>query len=480
MVFFTIKVISITRRHGYTMYFSRILLIANALILSGCVSLAPEYQRPELQVPEQLATDPLNKVNANEMEIFIPSWQSFIRDPQMKTLIQMALEKNKDLYLTALDVEEARVKFGLAGAEKYPQVSSSASGNYSQGLNQGASFDKKYNTSVDISYELDFWGRIQNLTEVDKAKFIASQEMNRATQIITIKTVAQAYLDIVYNQKLLLIAQQTRDSYLNSQSIVIQKVAAGKASLSDLEQAKGQIQSIDINIEKIRSDIARNKNLVSFLTNDYSHEIVLSDNADFNDSFIATPLMLSSEILLKRPDIMAAEQNIISENANIGVARAAFFPSISFNTSVANSNDSLSGLFDSSNGIWNFIPKITLPIFTGGANSRNLELAEIRKNKAIVNYEKSIQVAFREVKDALVIKFSLEKQGIAQEQYVQTLINILNQKQTSYQYGSLSYLDVLEAQRSLFTEQQNLLMLKIEQQKNEINLFSALGGGLIK
>ncbi|HGN1706144.1 TPA: efflux transporter outer membrane subunit [Providencia rettgeri] len=462
------------------MYFSRILLIANALILGGCVSLAPEYQRPELQVPNQFATDSLNKMKANETEIFIPSWQNFIRNPQMKKLIQTALEKNKDLYLTALEVEEARVLFGLAGAEKYPQVSSSVSGNYSQGLKQGSSFDKKYSAGVDISYELDFWGRIQNLTEADKAKFIASQEMNRATQIITIKTVAEAYLDIVYNQKLLLIAQQTRDSYLNSQSIVMQKVAAGKASLSDLEQAKGQVQSIDINIEKIRSDIARNENLVSFLTNDYSHEIVLSDNTDVNDLFIATPLILSSEILLKRPDIMAAEQNIISENANIGVARAAFFPSISFNTSVANSNDSLSGLFDSSNGIWNFIPKITLPIFTGGANSRNLELAEIRKNKAIVNYEKSIQVAFREVKDALVIKFSLEKQGIAQEQYVQTLINILNQKQTSYQYGSLSYLDVLEAQRNLFTEKQNLLMLKIEQQKNEINLFSALGGGLIK
>ncbi|WP_336879722.1 TolC family protein [Providencia rettgeri] len=195
---------------------------------------------------------------------------------------------------------------------------------------------------------------------------------------------------------------------------------------------------------------------------------------------ITTPSNIPSEILLKRPDIMAAEQNIISENANIGVARAAFFPSISFNTGIANNNESLTGLFDSSNGIWNFIPKITLPIFTGGSNSRNLELANIRKNKAIVNYEKNIQVAFREVKDALVIKSSLEKQLISQEQYVNTLQNVLIQKQASYRYGGLSYLDVLEAQRSLFTEQQNLLMLKIEQQKNEINLFSALGGGLIK
>nr|EIU9514517.1 TolC family protein [Providencia rettgeri] len=186
-----------------------------------------------------------------------------------------------------------------------------------------------------------------------------------------------------------------------------------------------------------------------------------------------------SEMLLKRPDIMAAEQNIISENANIGVARAAFFPSISFNTGIENSNDSLSGLFDSSNGIWNFIPKITLPIFTGGTNSRNLELATIRKNKAIVNYEKNIQVAFREVKDALAIKSSLEKQIFSQKQYVKTLEHVLAQKQASYQYGSLSYLDVLESQRILFTEQQNLLMLKIEQQKNEVNLFSALGGGQI-
>ncbi|SPZ21799.1 Cation efflux system protein CusC precursor [Providencia rettgeri] len=305
--------------------------------------------------------------------------------------------------------------------------------------------------------------------------------MSRATQIITIKTVAEAYLDVLYNQKLLLIAQETKQSYLNSQSIVMQKVAAGKAALSDLEQAKGQVQSISINIEKIESEIAKNENLLNFLTNDYATKINLDlGRYEPNYPLITTPPDIPSEILLKRPDIMAAEQNIISENANIGVARAAFFPSISFNTGIENSNDSLTRLFDSSNGIWNFIPKITLPIFTGGTNSRNLELANIRKNKAIANYEKSIQVAFREVKDALAIKSSLEKQLISQVQYVNTLQNVLTQKQASYRYGGLSYLDVLEAQRSLFTEQQNLLMLKIEQQKNEINLFSALGGGLIK
>ncbi|MCB6145638.1 efflux transporter outer membrane subunit [Providencia rettgeri] len=368
-----------------------------------------------------------------------------------------------------------------SGAEKYPQVSSSMSGDYGQSLESGSSFNKKYSAGIDISYELDFFGRIKNLSDADKAKFIASQEMKRATQIITIKTVAEAYLDVVYNQKLLLIAQETKQSYLNSQSIVMQKVAAGKAGISDLEQAKGQVQSISINIEKIESEIAKNENLLNFLTNDYATKINSGlGRYEPNYPLITAPPDIPSEILLKRPDIMATEQNIISENANIGVARAAFFPSISFNTGIENSNDSLTGLFDSSNGIWNFIPKITLPIFTGGTNSRNLELANIRKNKAIASYEKSIQVAFREVKDTLVLKSSLEKQLISQEQYVKTLQNVLIQKQASYRYGGLSYLDVLEAQRSLFTEQQNLLMLKIEQQKNEINLFSALGGGLIK
>lgn len=461
------------------MYFPKILLIANALILSGCVSLAPEYQRPNLNVPSQLSSGTLPL--AGKSTFSVPNWQAFIQEPQMKAVIQRALEKNSDLYLAALDVEEARTRFGLASAEKYPQINASMGGDYSQGLKSGSAFDKKYSAGVDISYELDFFGRIKNLTEADRAKFIASEEMHRATQILTIKTVAEAYLDVVYNQQLLFIAQETKASYLNSLSIVAQKVAAGKATLADLEQAKGQVQSIEINIEKINSEIARNENLVNFLTNDYIQKIKSPANHfEPNYPLITAPLSLSSDILLSRPDIMAAEQNIISENANIGVARAAFFPSISFNTGVSNSNDSLSGLFDSSNGIWNFIPKITLPIFTGGTNSRNLELANIRKNKAIVNYEKSIQVAFREVKDALVIKSSLEKQLTAQRLYVDTLQSVLSQKQASYRYGGSSYLDVLEAQRSLFTEQQNLLMLKIEQQKNEVTLFSALGGGFIK
>lgn len=463
------------------MYSPKILIIAYALILTGCVSLAPEYQRPNLKLPHQLNNHVSDAAKLDKTVLSIPSWDAFIQDPKMKSVIEIALAKNSDLYLAALDVEEARVRFGLAEAAKYPQVNTSMSGDYSQSLETGAPFNKKYTAGIDISYELDFFGRIKNLSDVDKAKFIASQEMKRATQIITIKTVAEAYLDVVYNQKLLLIAQETKQSYLNSQSIVMQKVSAGKAALSDLEQAKGQVQSISINIEKIESEIAKNENLLNFLTNDYATKIDSElGRFELNTSLITMPSNIPSEILLKRPDIMAAEQNIISENANIGVARAAFFPSISFNTGIANSNESLTGLFDSSNGIWNFIPKITLPIFTGGTNSRNLELANIRKNKAIANYEKSIQVAFREVKDALVIKSSLEKQLLSQEQYVKTLQSVLIQKQASYRYGGLSYLDVLEAQRSLFTEQQNLLMLKIEQQKNEINLFSALGGGLIK
>ena len=234
------------------MYSPKILIIAYALILTGCVSLAPEYQRPNLNVPQQFSSNIPDAVKQAQIELSIPSWDKFIQDPQMKRAIEIALEKNSDLYLAALDVEEARVRFGLAEAEKYPRVNSSMSADYSQSLESGTSFNKKYSAGIDISYELDFFGRIKNLSDADKAKFIASQEMNRATQIITIKTVAEAYLDVVYNQKLLLIAQETKQSYLNSQSIVIQKVAAGKAGLSDLEQAKGQVQSISINIEKMK------------------------------------------------------------------------------------------------------------------------------------------------------------------------------------------------------------------------------------
>ncbi|MTC60263.1 efflux transporter outer membrane subunit [Providencia rustigianii] len=458
------------------MYNLKILLLASSVILTGCISLEPEYQRPKLNIPVNIEPGVTSLMDENKTVFILPSWTDFIVDPNMQEIIRIALEKNPDLYLTVLDIEEAKIQFGITESELYPKVGISLSSEYSKNLQGESALSKKYNSGIDISYELDFFGKIKNLTQADRAKFLASKELNRAAEIITIKTVAQAYLDIVYNQELLSIAEETKSSYLNSQSIVMQKLIAGSATVSDVEQAKGQIQSVNIKMEKIKVEIDKNKNLLNYLTNNYTENI---DVVSVKYTPITIPSNIPSEILLNRPDVMAAEQNIIAENANIGVARAAFFPSISFNTGLSSSNESISGLFDSSNGIWNFIPKITLPIFTGNKNSKNLELANIRKNKSIVNYEKSIQTAFREVKDSMVLKSSIENQIISQQAYVVTLTNILSQKQAGYNYGSLSYLNVLDAQRNLFSEKQNLLMLEIEQQKNEINLFSALGGGNI-
>lgn len=458
------------------MYNLKILLLASSVILTGCISLEPEYQRPKLNIPVNIEPSSTSLMDENKTVFILPDWTDFIVDPNMQEIIRIALKKNTDLYLTVLNIEEAKIQFGITESELYPKIEASLSSEYSQNLQGESALSKKYNTGIDISYELDFFGKMKNLTQAERAKFLASKELNRAAEIITIKTVAQAYLDIIYNQDLLSIAEETKSSYLNSQSIVMQKLIAGSATISDVEQAKGQIQSIDIKIEKIKVEIDKNRNLLNYLTNNYTENI---DIVSVKYAPIAIPKNIPSEILLNRPDVMAAEKNIIAENANIGVARAAFFPSISFNTGLSSSNESVSGLFDSSNGIWNFIPKITLPIFTGHENSKNLELANIRKNKSIVNYEKSIQIAFREVKDSMVLKSSIENQINSQQAYVLTLTNILNQKQAGYNYGSLSYLNVLDAQRNLFAEKQNLLMLEIEQQKNEINLFSALGGGII-
>ncbi|EIQ79193.1 cation efflux system protein CusC [Shigella flexneri 1235-66] len=298
--------------------------------------------------------------------------------------------------------------------------------------------------------------------------------------ISLISNVAQSY----FNQRLayaqLQIAEETLQNYQRSYAFVEKQLMTGSTNVLALEQARGVIESTRSDIAKRQGELAQANNALQLLLGTYGKlpDDRVRSRGDIKP--VTLPPALPSQILLQRPDIMEAEHGLLAANANIGAARAAFFPSITLTSSVSSSSGDLSSLFNAASGMWNFVPKIDIPIFNAGRNQSNLDLAEIRQQQSVVNYEQKIQNAFKEVADALVLRQSLADQITGQQRYLDSLHITLQRARALYQHGAVSYIEVLDAERSLFTTQQSLLDLNYAQQVNEIKLFAALGGGWVE
>ncbi len=444
--------------------------------LSGCASLAPVYQRPALPVPQQFtpSRNPLVPAAAGYQDT---GWRRFFTDEQLNRVIGLALQNNRDLRMAALKVQEARAQYGITDADRYPQLNASSEISYDGRWNNESASRREYQAGFSLAFELDFFGRLKNMSDADRQNFFASHEARRAVQILLVSSVSQQY----FNQRLieaqLDIARETQRNYQRAYGLVEQQLLTGSTNLLALEQARGLIESIRADIAKRQGELAQANNALQLLVGSYRP---LSDNRSASpDGRLAVKLPpgLSSDILLQRPDIIEAEYLLKAADANIGAARAAFFPSISLTGDVAGRSSQLSSLFDSASGIWNFTPKLNLPIFNAGKNKANLALAEVRQQQAIVNYEQKIQSAFKQVADALALRSSLQRQIDAQQSYLQSLQITLQRASALYASGSASYIEVLDAERSLFSTRQSLLDLYYARQVNEINLFSALGGG---
>ena len=414
-----------------------------ALALTGC-SLAPDYQRPAMPVPQQFSLSQNGLVNAAD-NYQNAGWRTFFVDNQVKTLISEALVNNRDLRMATLKVQEARAQYRLTDADRYPQLNGEGSGSWSGNLKGNTATTREFSTGLNASFDLDFFGRLKNMSEAERQNYLATEEAQRAVHILLVSNVAQSY----FNQQLayaqLQIAEETLRNYQQSYAFVEKQLLTGSSNVLALEQARGVIEST-------RSDIAKLQS-------------------------VKLPAGLSSQILLQRPDIMEAEHALMAANANIGAARAAFFPSISLTSGISTASSDLSSLFNASSGMWNFIPKIEIPIFNAGRNQANLDIAEIRQQQSVVNYEQKIQNAFKEVADALALRQSLNDQISAQQRYLASLQITLQRARALYQHGAVSYLEVLDAERSLFATRQTLLDLNYARQVNEISLYTALGGG---
>ena len=456
----------------------KLLTLSAIFVLAGC-SLAPDYQRPALPVPQQFSLKQ-NALVPAPGEYQDTGWRTFFVDSQVKALIGEALVNNRDLRMAVLKVQEARAQYGVTDADRYPQLTAGSSGTYSGKLKGDSSTDREFEAGLNLSFDLDFFGRLKNMSEAERQNFFASEEARRAVHISLISNVSQSY----FNQRLayaqLQVAEETLQNYQRSYAFVEKQLVTGSTNVLALEQARGVIESTRSEIAKRKGDLAQANNALQLLLGTYGK--LPDDHARSRGDIkpVTLPPSLSSQILLQRPDIMEAEHGLLAANANIGAARAAFFPSITLTSSVSSSSSDLSSLFNAASGMWNFVPKIDIPIFNAGRNQSNLDLAEIRQQQSVVNYEQKIQNAFKEVADALVLRQSIADQISGQQRYLDSLQITLQRARALYQNGAVSYIEVLDAERSLFATRQSLLDLNYAQQVNEIKLFAALGGGWVE
>ncbi|MCP3656088.1 MAG: efflux transporter outer membrane subunit [Herbaspirillum sp.] len=457
-----------------------------ATLLAGC-SLAPTYERPDLPVqtqwPDKVAPGASDAVAATPAASL--PWQEFFRDASLRRLITLALEHNRDLRVAALNIERARALYQVQSADRLPTVNLGVSGARQQTPNEVAPAGKgglttAYNVGLGVTaFELDLFGRVRNLSGAALERFNATEEARKTTQISVVAQVAYSYEALVADERLLALARQTLESRTASHQRQVSLRDMGASSDYDLHQSDSLLEAVRIAVLQAQRQRAVDENaLVLLLGQPVPAGLLPGPDASWSSSVMAElPAGLPSDLLTARPDIAQQEALLRAANANIGVARAAFFPRISLTGGFGSASDALNGLFESGSRSWSFLPSITLPIFDGGRNRANLGVAQADRDIAIAQYEKTIQGAFREVADALAGRATLgdELRAVqAQERAEQKRHDLAKLR---YDSGEASYLDYLDAQRAWFASQQQSIRTGLAEVQNRISLYKALGGG---
>ena len=452
--------------------------LAATLALAGCASMAPPYAPPPLPVAAQYPeTDP---AGARAADI---AWQSYFADARLQALIAQALAGNRDIRIAALRVEEARAAYGIQRAEQFPTIALGASGSRTRvpgdlSVTGRPMTSAQYQTGLNVSaWELDFWGRVRSLKDSALQTLLASDEARRAVGVALVAQVANGYLGLRELDERVALARATVDSRAESLRIFTRRFEVGSISKLDLTQVEtllSQALSLSAQLEQARAVQAH------ALAQLVGGPVDLTpDTRRFDDASVLQPLHagLPSALLTQRPDLMAAEHQLRAAQANIGAARAAFFPTISLTAAYGTASAELSGLFDSGSGAWNFAPRLVLPIFDAGRIRANMDLAEVRRDVAVANYEKSVQGAFREVADALsnrrwlALQVDIGKTTLAAQSERARLAKL------RYDNGAAPYLEVLDAQRDLLTVEQQLVQTRRALLSSQVSLYAALGGG---
>ena len=459
-----------------------------AASLAGCSTMEPAYQRPDAPVSPGFPTGAAYKDggNPNSPPAAETGWRDFMKDARQQRLVEIALANNRDLRIAALNVREAQAQYRIQRAALLPTVSGFAqnTGERTPGSltpSGRAEVTHEYEAGVSAAWELDFFGRLRSLSDVQLQQYFATGYARQAAEILLVSQVADQYLTMLAFDEQLEVTRQTLVSAQEAYKIVKLQFDTGTAPELALQQSQSVLEQANANLAaQIRARAQAENALVLLLGQPLPADLPPVVRLDEQRILADVPAGLPSDLLARRPDILQAEALLRSENANIGAARAAFFPSISLTGSIGTASASLSGLFGAGSLAWAFVPSITVPIFQGGALRANLDLATLQKDAGVAQYEKAIQTAFREVADGLAGRGTFDDQVAAQERFTATQQRSLELSLFRYRNGVDNYLTVLTAQNGLYSAQLALVTARMQRLTNLVDLYRALGGGWIQ
>ena len=442
-------------------------------LLSGCANLAPDYVRPELPVPATVDRQATSGRTTDKID-----WQHVVTDERLQKTVELSLANNRNLRITVLNIEKARAQYQIADAARYPAMGATAT---DTSTSAGGMITRKYSVGLGItSYEIDFFGRLANLKDAALQDFLATEATQHSVRTSLIAEVTNAWLTLAANQELLKLAQDTAESRSKTLDLTQRQLALGGTSRLSVVQAQASTEAARGDVAKYVSQVQQSRNALNLLAGmTVPNEDLPATTGIAGDSVLAlidVPAGLSSNVLLQRPDIVSAEHSLIGSYANIGAARAAFFPSISLTASGGTASSALSDLFGAGTRVWSFMPVLNLPIFNAGKLNASLSVAETSRDIQIATYDKTVQTAFREVADALAERNTMSERMAAQKAQVDAYAVSLKLSTERYRSGAESYLTVLDSQRSLYSAQKDLISLQLSEQGNRMTLFKVLGG----
>ena len=455
--------------------------------LAGCTTMAPEYHQPAAPVAATWPSGPAYK-NVTPKTVQKPladiPWREFFVDPQLQKLVALALENNRDLRVAVLNIERSRAQYQIQRADLLPKVDAYANASFQRvpetlSSNGAASNTEQYNVGLGVSsYELDLFGRVRSLKDQALEQYLATEQAQRSVQISLVSQVATTYLALAADRERLQLAKETLASQQESYKLTKSRFEAGVSSSLDLNQAQTTVDGARVDIYRYTTLVAQDENALTLVVGSpLPAELLPGTLSETLTALRDVSPGLPSEVLLHRPDILQAEELLKGANANIGAARAAFFPRITLVSSIGFGSDDLAALFKPGSFAWKFAPQISLPIFDGGSNRANLTVAEVDRDIAVAQYEKAIQTAFREVADALAQRGTIDDQLAAQQSLTDATAESHKLSLARYEKGVDSYLTVLDSQRSLYGAQQNLISMRLTRLGNLVTLYKALGGG---